>query len=198
MFQSALKTNMTPMPYNGTAPALTDLIGGQVDVICEQAPNASRPRLPLSSSKVVSPGYPRKSTACERRFQSCTGRLFTVLPEPAQRASNSRFPAPLLSAVSPVRAHCRPSTDGSEGPQRPRQRSLTLAARSPLTDRPEALRLLAHSSGSRIGGPLRVFPWLLSTFAFRSRSEPEGQRRKPACLNPESPLSCGWCVFRRT
>jgi tripartite-type tricarboxylate transporter receptor subunit TctC len=40
MFQSALKTNMTPVPYKGTAPAMTDLIGGQVDLMCEQAVNA--------------------------------------------------------------------------------------------------------------------------------------------------------------
>ncbi|MGJ7580755.1 tripartite tricarboxylate transporter substrate-binding protein [Variovorax sp. RHLX14] len=40
MFQSAIKTNMTPVPYKGTAPAMTDLIGGQVDVMCEQAVNA--------------------------------------------------------------------------------------------------------------------------------------------------------------
>lgn len=40
MLQSALKTSMTPVPYKGTAPAMTDLIGGQVDVMCEQAVNA--------------------------------------------------------------------------------------------------------------------------------------------------------------
>lgn len=40
MFQRALKTSMTPVPYKGTAPAMTDLIGGQVDVMCEQAVNA--------------------------------------------------------------------------------------------------------------------------------------------------------------
>ncbi|MDM0051589.1 tripartite tricarboxylate transporter substrate-binding protein [Variovorax sp. J22R115] len=40
MFQSALKTDMTPVPYKGTAPAMTDLIGGQVDLMCEQATNA--------------------------------------------------------------------------------------------------------------------------------------------------------------
>ena len=31
---------MTPVPYKGTAPAMTDLIGGQVDLMCEQATNA--------------------------------------------------------------------------------------------------------------------------------------------------------------
>jgi tripartite-type tricarboxylate transporter receptor subunit TctC len=40
MFQNALKTTMTTVPYKGTAPAMTDLIGGQVDVMCEQAVNA--------------------------------------------------------------------------------------------------------------------------------------------------------------
>lgn len=40
MLQGALKTSMTPVPYKGTAPAMTDLIGGQVDVMCEQATNA--------------------------------------------------------------------------------------------------------------------------------------------------------------
>ena len=40
MFQSALKTNLTAVPYKGTAPAMNDLIGGQVDLMCEQATNA--------------------------------------------------------------------------------------------------------------------------------------------------------------
>lgn len=40
MLQSALKVSMTPVPYKGTAPAMTDLIGGQVDLMCEQATNA--------------------------------------------------------------------------------------------------------------------------------------------------------------
>jgi tripartite-type tricarboxylate transporter receptor subunit TctC len=40
ILQSALKTSMTPVPYKGTAPAMTDLIGGQVDLMCEQATNA--------------------------------------------------------------------------------------------------------------------------------------------------------------
>jgi tripartite-type tricarboxylate transporter receptor subunit TctC len=40
MLQSALKTTMTTVPYKGTAPAMTDLIGGQVNLMCEQATNA--------------------------------------------------------------------------------------------------------------------------------------------------------------
>ena len=40
MLQSTLKAKMTPVPYKGTGPAMTDLIGGQVDIMCEQATNA--------------------------------------------------------------------------------------------------------------------------------------------------------------
>ena len=41
LFQNALQTDMTPVPYKGTAPAMTDLMGGQVDLMCEQVTNSS-------------------------------------------------------------------------------------------------------------------------------------------------------------
>jgi tripartite-type tricarboxylate transporter receptor subunit TctC len=41
LFQSATKTEMTPVPYKGTAPAITDLIGGQIDLLCDQTTNTS-------------------------------------------------------------------------------------------------------------------------------------------------------------
>lgn len=40
MLQGALKSKMVAVPYKGTGPAMTDLIGGQVDLMCEQATNA--------------------------------------------------------------------------------------------------------------------------------------------------------------
>ena len=40
MLQNALKADMTTVPYKGTGPAMTDLMGGQVDLMCEQATNA--------------------------------------------------------------------------------------------------------------------------------------------------------------
>lgn len=36
MMQSALNVRMNDIPYKGTGPALTDLMGGQVDVLCDQ------------------------------------------------------------------------------------------------------------------------------------------------------------------
>ncbi|GKT22587.1 tripartite tricarboxylate transporter substrate-binding protein [Acidovorax sp. SUPP3334] len=41
LFQSALKVEMTPVPYKGTAPAITDLIGGQIDLLCDQTTNTT-------------------------------------------------------------------------------------------------------------------------------------------------------------
>lgn len=36
MMMSALKVKLNEVPYKGTAPALADLMGGQVDVLCDQ------------------------------------------------------------------------------------------------------------------------------------------------------------------
>lgn len=41
MFQQALKIDMQTVPYKGTAPAMTDLIGGQVDIMCDQTTNTT-------------------------------------------------------------------------------------------------------------------------------------------------------------
>jgi tripartite-type tricarboxylate transporter receptor subunit TctC len=36
MFLSALGTQATPVSYRGTGPAMTDLLGGQIDLLCDQ------------------------------------------------------------------------------------------------------------------------------------------------------------------
>ncbi|WP_119354455.1 tripartite tricarboxylate transporter substrate binding protein BugD [Azohydromonas sediminis] len=41
LFQQAMKIDMTTVPYKGTAPAMTDLIGGQVDIMCDQTTNTT-------------------------------------------------------------------------------------------------------------------------------------------------------------
>jgi len=39
MFMNALKTDLTFVPYKGAAPALNDLMGGQLDLMCDQTTN---------------------------------------------------------------------------------------------------------------------------------------------------------------
>ncbi len=42
MFQQAVGIDMTTVPYKGTAPAMTDLLGGQVDLMCDRPPTPRR------------------------------------------------------------------------------------------------------------------------------------------------------------
>jgi tripartite-type tricarboxylate transporter receptor subunit TctC len=39
LFESAIDVDLTEVPYDGTGPALTDLVGGQVDFMCDQTTN---------------------------------------------------------------------------------------------------------------------------------------------------------------
>ena len=41
LFQNAVQVDMTTVPYKGTAPAMTDLIGGQIDLMCDQTTNTT-------------------------------------------------------------------------------------------------------------------------------------------------------------
>jgi tripartite-type tricarboxylate transporter receptor subunit TctC len=41
LFMDALETTMTEVPYQGTGPAMTDLLGGQVDMMCDQTTNTT-------------------------------------------------------------------------------------------------------------------------------------------------------------
>jgi tripartite-type tricarboxylate transporter receptor subunit TctC len=41
LFQSSLKIDMQTVPYKGTAPAMNDLLGGQVDLMCDQTTNTT-------------------------------------------------------------------------------------------------------------------------------------------------------------
>jgi tripartite-type tricarboxylate transporter receptor subunit TctC len=41
LFQQAMKIDMTTVPYKGTGPAMIDLMGGQVDLMCDQTTNTT-------------------------------------------------------------------------------------------------------------------------------------------------------------
>jgi tripartite-type tricarboxylate transporter receptor subunit TctC len=42
LLQQSLKVEMTTVPYKGTAPAMTDLLGSQIDLMCDQTTNTSQ------------------------------------------------------------------------------------------------------------------------------------------------------------
>ena len=41
LLMTAIQTDLTTVPYKGTGPAMTDLIGGQVDFMCDQTTNTT-------------------------------------------------------------------------------------------------------------------------------------------------------------
>ncbi|MCX7684859.1 MAG: tripartite tricarboxylate transporter substrate binding protein BugD [Acetobacteraceae bacterium] len=41
LLQSTLNVQMTTVPYNGTGPAMNDLVGGRVDLMCDQTTNTT-------------------------------------------------------------------------------------------------------------------------------------------------------------
>lgn len=53
LFQNAVQIDMTTVPYKGTAPAMTDLMGGQIDLMCDQTTNTSQQ---IEAKKVIAYG----------------------------------------------------------------------------------------------------------------------------------------------
>src|SRR5690606_3047863 len=41
LFMTAIDTELTTVPYKGTGPAMNDLMGGQVDFMCDQTTNTT-------------------------------------------------------------------------------------------------------------------------------------------------------------
>lgn len=64
LFKSAIGVELTTIPYKGTGPALNDLMGGQVDLLCDQITNTGSPikagkvKVYGSTTKIRLPGFP--------------------------------------------------------------------------------------------------------------------------------------------
>ena len=41
LFMSAIETDLTTVPYKGTGPAMNDILGGQIDIMCDQTTNTT-------------------------------------------------------------------------------------------------------------------------------------------------------------
>lgn len=71
LFQSAIATDLNTIAYKGTAPAMTDLLGGHVDVLCDQTTNttaqiqADKVQVYAVTSKARVPSLPNVPTAHE-------------------------------------------------------------------------------------------------------------------------------------
>jgi tripartite-type tricarboxylate transporter receptor subunit TctC len=58
LLMSTMGVQMTTIPYNGTGPAMTDLLGGQIDLMCDQTTNTTSQ---IKSGKVKAYGVTTKA-----------------------------------------------------------------------------------------------------------------------------------------
>jgi tripartite-type tricarboxylate transporter receptor subunit TctC len=65
LFTSAIKTDLTTIPFTGTAPAMTALIGGQIDLMCDQTTNTTQQ---IKSGKVKVYGVTTKQRVPSLQF----------------------------------------------------------------------------------------------------------------------------------
>lgn len=75
LFMSAIQTELTTVPYKGTAPAMNDLLGKQVDFMCDQTTNTTgqiqsgKVKVYAVTSKSRLPGFPNVPTMQEGGLQ---------------------------------------------------------------------------------------------------------------------------------
>jgi len=65
LFMSAIQADITTIPYNGTAPAMTALMGGQVDLMCDQTTNTTNQ---IIAGKVKVYGVTSKTRVASLKF----------------------------------------------------------------------------------------------------------------------------------
>ncbi|MFC5478641.1 tripartite tricarboxylate transporter substrate binding protein BugD [Massilia suwonensis] len=58
LFMTAMGTDLTTVPYKGTGPAMNDLLGGQVDIMCDQTTNTTSQ---IKSGKIKAYGVTTKT-----------------------------------------------------------------------------------------------------------------------------------------
>jgi tripartite-type tricarboxylate transporter receptor subunit TctC len=72
LFMTAIQTDLTTVPYKGTGPAMNDLLGGQVDLMCDQTTNttaqigAGKVKVYGVTSKTRVPSLPNIPTLAEQ------------------------------------------------------------------------------------------------------------------------------------
>ena len=89
---SAIQTDLLTVPYKGTGPAMNDLLGGQVDLLCDQTTNttaqikAGKVKAYGVTTKARVPSLPDLPTLDEQGLKGfeviCTATPSTPKPAP--------------------------------------------------------------------------------------------------------------------
>jgi tripartite-type tricarboxylate transporter receptor subunit TctC len=100
LFMSAIDTDLTTVPYKGTRPALDDLLGGQVDFMCDQTTNttsqikAGKLKVYGVTTKKRVPSLPRVPTLAEAGLPGFEVAIWHGLYAPR------RTPRPLIDRLA--------------------------------------------------------------------------------------------------
>jgi tripartite-type tricarboxylate transporter receptor subunit TctC len=149
MMQSALNVQMNDIPYKGTGPALTDLMGGQVDVLCDQTSGtvpsvkAGKIKAYAAAGKSRLSGLPDVPAITEAGVQGLDINISFGLYAP------KGTPKPVLDQLT---AALQKSVSDPE--VRQRLEAMGISAVSPEQARPEALRAHLKNEMDTLGNLL--------------------------------------------
>jgi tripartite-type tricarboxylate transporter receptor subunit TctC len=123
MYQSAIKIDMTTVPYKGTAPAMNDLLGGQVDLMCDQTTNTTgqieagkvKAYAVMSSKRLTAPALAKLPTADESGVKGFNLAVWHGLyaPKGTPKAVVDKLNAALRTALKDADFHKRQEALGA-------------------------------------------------------------------------------------
>jgi tripartite-type tricarboxylate transporter receptor subunit TctC len=123
LFQQSLKVDMTTVPYKGTAPAMTDLLGGQVDLMCDQTTNTTQQiesgkvkAFAVTTAKRLStPALAKLPTLDESGLKGVTVSIWHGLyaPKGTPKAVQDKINAALKTALKDPEFHKREEALGA-------------------------------------------------------------------------------------
>jgi tripartite-type tricarboxylate transporter receptor subunit TctC len=107
LFMSAIETDLTTVPYKGTGPAMNDLLGGQVDLMCDQTTNTTgqiiggKVKVYGVTSKARVPSLPNIPTLAEQGLKDFEVVVWHGLyvPKGTPKAALDRLNAALQDSV---------------------------------------------------------------------------------------------------
>ena len=165
LLMSTIQTEMTTVPYKGTAPAINDLLGGQVDLMCDQTTNTTQY---ITSGRVKAYG----TTSAKR--------LDTLKDLPTLAESG---PARLRGrgVARRVRAQGHAEAGGGQAGRRAAGRD----RRSAVRVEDERARLAGRLEGEGVAGGFPHAPDVArSTSGRRSSRRPGSTPTEPSLLHP--------------